>query len=320
MEALMYKEHTVCVVVPAYNEEKLIGRVLETMPAYVDRIVVVDDKSTDRTAEIVHNAANNSGGRIVLIQHKENKGVGGAIVSGYKWACDNQMFATAVMAGDAQMDPDDLPNLLEPVVTGQVDYAKGNRLFTGNAWQIIPKIRYLGNSYTSLLTKIASGYWHVADSQTGYTVINLRALKMLDLEKIYKSYGMPNDMLVKLNVYNLKVRDVPIRPIYGIGEKSGIKICRIVPKLSWLLLKCFLYRMKEKYVIRDFHPLVFFYVFGFIFDITTVVLFARLFYKWFISGHIPPINALAAMFCFISAVQFTLFAMWFDMESNKDLK
>jgi hypothetical protein len=125
---------------------------------------------------------------------------------------------------------------------------------------------------------------------------------------------------VKLNVYNLKVRDVPIRPIYGIGEKSGIKIYRIVPKLSWLLLKCFLYRMKEKYVIRDFHPLVFFYVFGFIFDIITVVLFARLFYKWFISGHIPPINALAAMFCFISAVQFMLFAMWFDMESNKDLK
>jgi glycosyltransferase involved in cell wall biosynthesis len=316
----MYKEHTVCVVVPAYNEEKLIGRVLETMPAYVDKIVVVDDKSTDRTAEIVRNAANKPGGRIVLIQHEENQGVGGAIVSGYKWARDNQMSVTAVMAGDAQMDPDDLPNLLEPVVTGQVDYAKGNRLFTGNAWQIIPKIRYLGNSYASLLTKIASGYWHVADSQTGYTVINLRALKILDLDKIYKDYGMPNDMLVKLNVYNLKVRDVPIRPIYGIGEKSGIKIYKVVPKLSWLLFRCFLYRIKEKYIIRDFHPLVFFYVFGFIFDITTVVLFARLFYKWFISGHIPPINALAAMFCFISAVQFTLFAMWFDMESNKDLK
>jgi glycosyltransferase involved in cell wall biosynthesis len=316
----MYKEHTVCVVVPAYNEEKLIGRVLETMPDYVDKIVVVDDKSTDKTAEIVRKAADESDGRIVLIQHEENQGVGGAIVSGYKWARDNQISATAVMAGDAQMDPDDLLNLLEPVVTGQVDYAKGNRLFTGNAWQIIPKVRYLGNSYTSLLTKIASGYWHVADSQTGYTVINLRALKMLDLDKIYKDYGMPNDMLVKLNVYNLKVRDVPIRPIYNIGEKSGIRIHKIVPKLSWLLFKCFLYRIKEKYIIRDFHPLVFFYVFGFIFDITTAVLFVRLFYKWFTEGHIPPINALAAMFCFISAVQFTLFAMWFDMENNRDLK
>jgi glycosyltransferase involved in cell wall biosynthesis len=316
----MYKEHTVCVVVPAYNEERLIGRVLETMPGYVDKIVVVDDKSTDKTAEIARTAANKSSGRIVLIQHEENQGVGGAIVSGYKWARDNQMSTTAVMAGDAQMDPDDLPNLLEPVVTGQIDYAKGNRLFTGNAWQIIPKVRYLGNSYTSLLTKIASGYWHVADSQTGYTVINLRALKMLDLDKIYKDYGMPNDMLVKLNVYNLKVRDVPVKPVYNIGEKSGIKIYKIVPNLSWLLFKCFLYRIKEKYIIRDFHPLVFFYLFGFIFDVTTVVLFIRLFYRWFTTGHIPPVNALAAMFCFISAVQFTLFAMWFDMESNKDLK
>jgi glycosyltransferase involved in cell wall biosynthesis len=308
------------VVVPAYNEEKLIGRVLETMPAYVDKIVVVDDKSEDRTAEIVRNASEKSGGRIVLIQHDKNQGVGGAIVSGYKWARDNQMSVTAVMAGDAQMDPDDLPNLLEPVVAGRVDYAKGNRLFTGNAWQIIPKVRYLGNSYTSLLTKIASGYWHVADSQTGYTVINLRALKILDLDKIYKDYGMPNDMLVKLNIYDLRVRDVPVKAVYNIGEKSGIKIYKIVPKLSWLLLKGFLYRMKEKYVIRDFHPLIFFYLFGFFFDVATIVLFVRLFYKWFTEGHIPPINALASMFCFITAVQFTLFAMWFDMESNKDLK
>ena len=145
----MYKEHTVCVVVPAYNEENLIGRVLETMPEYVDKIVVVDDKSTDKTAEIVRKAADESDGRIVLIQHEENQGVGGAIVSGYKWARDNQISVTAVMAGDAQMDPDDLPNLLEPVVTGQVDYAKGNRLFTGNAWNIIPKVRYLGNSFLS---------------------------------------------------------------------------------------------------------------------------------------------------------------------------
>lgn len=316
----MYKEHTVCVVVPAYNEEKLIGRVLETMPDYVDKIVVVDDKSTDKTAEIVRKAADESEGRIVLIQHEENQGVGGAIVSGYKWARDNQISATAVMAGDAQMDPDDLPNLLEPVVTGQVDYAKGNRLFTGNAWQIIPKVRYLGNSYTSLLTKIASGYWHVADSQTGYTVINLRALKMLDLDKIYKDYGMPNDMLVKLNVYNLRVRDVPIRPIYNIGEKSGIKIHKIVPKLSWLLFKCFLYRIKEKYIIRDFHPLVFFYALGMFLLLAAVPLGVRIIWMLASSGRIPPINALSFAFAVITGLQSLLFAMWFDMEYNKHLK
>lgn len=316
----MYKENTVCVVVPAYNEEKLIGKVIETMPAYVDKIVVVDDKSTDRTAEIVREAADKSKGWVVLIQHEKNQGVGGAIASGYKWARDNKMAVTAVMAGDAQMAPDDLPNLLEPVVTGQIDYAKGNRLFTGNAWNIIPKVRYLGNSFLSLLTKIASGYWHIADSQTGYTVINLRSLELIDIDKIYKRYGMPNDLLVKLNIYNLRVRDVPVKPVYNIDGKSGIRIHHVVPKLSWLLLKCFLYRMKEKYIIRDFHPLIFFYTFGCLFDIATLLLFIRVFYIWIFQGHIPPINALAAMFSCITAIQFTLFAMWFDMESNKDLK
>lgn len=316
----MYKSKSICVVVPAYNEEKLIGRVIGTMPDFVDKIVVVDDKSSDKTVDIVKGYEEKSNGRIVLIEHKDNQGVGGAIVSGYKWARDNKMQATAVMAGDAQMDPADLPSLLEPVVNAEVDYAKGNRLFTGNAWQIIPKVRYLGNSYLSLLTKIASGYWHIADSQTGYTVISLRALLMLDLDKIYKRYGMPNDMLVKLNIYNFKVRDIPVRPVYNIGEVSLIKIHRVVVTLSWLLFKGYLYRLKEKYIIRDFHPLIFFYGFGFIFGIATFVLFVRLFYIWGLKGHIPPINALAAMFCFMSSVQFALFAMWFDMESNKDLK
>lgn len=316
----MYKDKTVCVVVPAYNEGKLISRVIETMPDYVDKVVIVDDKSTDRTAEIVRNFADQSSERIILISHSENQGVGGAIVTGYKWARDNKIDLTAVMAGDAQMDPADLPNLLEPVATGQVDYAKGNRLFTGNAWQLIPKVRYLGNSYLSLLTKIASGYWHVADSQTGYTVISLRALEMLDLDRIYKRYGMPNDILVKLNIYNFKVRDVPVKPVYNIGEKSLIQVRKVMITLSWLLLKDFLYRLKEKYIIRDFHPLVFFYIFGFFFCFASVALFIRVFYFWFVVGRIPRINALAAMFSFISSVQFMLFAMWFDMESNKDLK
>jgi glycosyltransferase involved in cell wall biosynthesis len=316
----MYKGKTVCVVVPAYNEEKLISRVIETMPDYVDKIVVVDDKSADKTGEIVHNYAAGSNGRIVLIQHSRNQGVGGTIATGYKWACANKIDVTAVMAGDAQMDPEDLPNLLEPVVAGEVDYAKGNRLFTGNAWQLIPKIRYLGNSYLSLLTKIASGYWHVADSQTGYTVINLRALEMLNLDKIYKRYGMPNDILVKLNIFNFRVRDIPVKPVYNIGEKSLIKVREVMVTLSWLLLKDFLYRLKEKYIIRDFHPLIFFYLFGFFFGVATIILFVRLFFVWFTAGHIPPMNALAAMFSFMSAAQFTLFAMWFDMESNKELK
>jgi len=125
------------------------------------------------------------------------------------------------MAGDAQMDPRDLPGLLNPIADGEVDYSKGNRLFTGKAWRVIPKSRYFGNAILSFLTKIASGYWHVADSQSGYGAIALQVLKTIDLETIYKRYGMPNDLLVKLNVYHFRVRDVPINPSTASAKNQG---------------------------------------------------------------------------------------------------
>ncbi len=317
----MYKSKTVAVVVPAYNEEKLIGKVIETMPDYVDKIVIVDDKSRDGTVEVVRGyQSSEDNDRIVLIQHEKNQGVGGAIATGYKWVRDSKMDTAVVMAGDAQMDPDDLPSLLDPVVAGDTDYAKGNRLFTGDAWKKIPRIRYLGNSFLSLFTKIASGYWHVADSQTGYTVTTLRVLQTLDWDGIYKRYGVPNDILVKLNVYNFRVTDVPINPVYNIGEKSGIKLYKVIPKMSWLLLRRFFWRMKEKYIIRDFHPLVFFYIMGFVLLLVTIPLTVRVFYYWFSRGHIPPINALAMFFSFTVGMQSLCFAMWFDMEYNKHLR
>ena len=197
---------------------------------------------------------------MVLLEHKTNQGVGGAIATGYKWCRDHEMDVAVVMAGDAQMNPDDLSALLEPVVKDDVDYAKGNRLITGNAWKLIPKVRYLGNSAMSLLTKIASGYWHVADSQSGYTAINSRALETIDWGQMYKRYGQPNDLLVRLNVHNFRVCDVPVTPVYNIGEVSGFNPLWMIPKLSCLLCKLFFYRMWQKYVIRDFHPLGFIYL------------------------------------------------------------
>jgi hypothetical protein len=224
------------------------------------------------------------------------------------------------MDGDGQMNPDDLSAILDPVVEGKADYSKGNRLFTGEAYQKIPKVRYFGNAFLSLFTKIASGYWHVADSQSGYTAITKKALHLIDWNQLYTWYGHPNDILVRLNVHNLKVKDVPVEPVYNIGEKSGIKVGKAIFRIGWLLIKLFFWRMKEKYIIRDFHPLVFFYAFGGLFGVITIFLFIRLFIYWGFTGHIPAINALAGMFSFVSASLFTLFAMWFDMEANKDLK
>ncbi|GAB4338080.1 MAG: hypothetical protein Kow0089_09760 [Desulfobulbaceae bacterium] len=315
----MFESKTIAVVVPAYNEEKLIRRVIDTMPEYVDKIVVVDDKSTDETVSVVRAAAGQDN-RVVLLEHERNSGVGAAIATGYKWARDNGIDVTAVMAADFQMDPADLPRILEPVCKGECDYTKGNRLFRGESWRMIPTYRYIGNSFLSLFTKIASGYWHVADSQSGYTAISLAALKAIDLDSIYPRYGMPNDLLIKLNIANFRVRDVSIRPVYNVGEVSGIKLRKVFFTIPWILFKGFWRRMFEKYVIRDFHPLIFFYILGLFFFIVSGGLALRIVYYKAILGYFPPTSTLAMMFSFVSASQFTLFAMWFDMEVNKELR
>jgi glycosyltransferase involved in cell wall biosynthesis len=315
----MYKDKKIGVVIPAHNEETQIRRVIETMPDFVDQIIIVDDKSTDQTVEIIKNCQKIRP-YITLLEHTLNKGAGGAMVTAYNYAKNQDLDVVVRMDGDGQMDPDDLPCLLDPVVEDKIDYSKGNRLFTGEAYRKIPKVRYFGNAFLSLFTKIASGYWHVADSQSGYTAINKKALQLIDWDQLYTWYGHPNDILVRLNIQNFRVKDVPVEPVYNIGEKSGIRIGQAIYKIGWLLVKLFFWRMKEKYIIRDFHPLVFFYALGGFFSVITVLLSIRLFVVWAMSGHIPSINALAAMFSFVSASLFTLFAMWFDMEANKDLK
>ena len=315
----MYREKTIGVVVPCYNEEKLISRTVNTMPDFVDKIIVVNDLSTDSTSEVVKKLAKGND-KVLLIEHEVNQGVGGAISTGYVWCRENDIDISVVMAGDAQMDPEDLPALLDPVVENRADYSKGNRLVTGEAWEKIPRERYLGNSALTFLTKIASGYWHVTDSQTGYTALNRKAMDILPLEDIFKRYGMPNDFLVTLNIYNMRVIDVPVNPVYAIGEQSGIKIRKVIFSLSALITKLFTKRMVHKYVIRDFHPLVLFYALGFLLLLVDIPLVIRLFYKWGTTGVIPAINALTVVFCTFMAFQSILFAMLFDMEANRDLK
>jgi hypothetical protein len=178
----------------------------------------------------------------------------------------------------------------------------------------------MGNVFLSMLTKIASGYWHVADSQSAFVAISREALETIGLDKLYQRYGYPNDMLVRLNVYGFRVADVPIKPVYRVGERSSMKIHTVVPKISWLIIRRFFWRMWQKYVIRDFHPLVLFYAASGLASFLGTILFVRLLWMWVATGRIPPINALAWVFCVISSIQLGLFAMWFDMEMNRDLQ
>ena len=307
----------VAVVVPAFDEEHLVGETIRGIPEFVDRIYVVDDGSRDRTAAA---AIDLGEPRVQLIRHERNSGVGAAIASGYRQALAEEVDVTCVMAADNQMDPDELEGLVEPIARGEVEYAKANRLVSGEAWKVIPRTRYLGNAVLSLLTKIASGYWHVADSQAGYTAVSLEALRRLDLDALYPRYGFPNDMLVHLNVQNARVRDVQSRPIYDVGEQSGIKLRSVVPRISWLLFKGFWWRMGQKYVIRDFHPLVFFYAFGALM-LGVGLLLGLLELVLRIAGNaITPASIVLVAVLLIAGLQMTLFAMWFDMEANKDLR
>jgi glycosyltransferase involved in cell wall biosynthesis len=318
----MLLDRRVAVVVPAYNEERQIASVLDTMPAFVDRVYVVDDCSRDETIHRTQQWIDDRGhdGQVQLICHERNGGVGAAINTGYKAAISDQMDVVAVMAGDGQMDPCELESILAPVLADTADYTKGNRLFSGQAWTKTPKTRYLGNAFLSLLTKIASGYWHVADSQTGYTAINRPTLELLDLDAIYPSYGYPNDMLIKLNVLNRRVADVPIHPRYGIGERSKMRIWKVVPSVSLLLLRGFFFRLFHKYVIRDFHPLVFFYALGGLLFSAGFLLGFLETYEKLRYDNVAIASVVLVALLMTSGLQLLLFAMWFDMEYNRELR
>jgi len=316
----MFKRKKICVVIPAYNEEKLIGRVIKTMPRFVDLIIIVDDKSKDKTIIAAKDAAKKYKRKLDVVVHEKNQGVGAAIVTGYKHSVERKMDVVAVMAGDAQMNPDELKDIIAPIVLNEADYVKGNRLIHGQAWRMIPKVRYLGNSVLSLLTKITSGYWHVADSQTGYTAISQAMIKKIELDNLYKRYGFPNDILIHLNIHYARVKEIPIKPIYHVGEKSGIRLWKVIPTISWLLTRRFFWRLKRKYIIDNFHPLVFFYLFAVVLVIASLFLLFRLLNLYLDTHRIPPINALALVFCLVMSGQFGFFAMWLDMDDNRELR
>ena len=314
----VYRENNICVVVPAFNEEKLIGPTLETIPDYIFRIYAVDDSSTDRTPEIIRKCAEKDA-RIIHIRHDQNLGVGASIATGYREALKEGMDIAVVMAGDNQMDPAYLPAFLDPMIKRQADYAVGNRLQGPEFRKNMTRWRFFGNALLTLLTKIASGYWQLMDPQNGYTAISRRALERIDPNNIYPRYGYCNDILVRLNTYSFKAINVNHPARYDIGEISGIKYRTYIFRLSRLLLKDFFWRMKEKYIILNFHPLVFFYFFGTVSVLTSLFLFIFALYNKLAVDEPLFIRATLALILFAIGSMFVLFAMLFDMEQERNI-
>jgi glycosyltransferase involved in cell wall biosynthesis len=230
----MFKGRRIAVVVPAFNEAGKIARTLRSIPGFVDHVIVVDDASVDGTGRIAQRSQRRG---LQVLRHERNRGVGAAIATGYAAAFAAGADVSAVMAGDSQMDPADLMVLIEPVVSGRADYAKGNRFAWPGVYRVMPTSRMIGNVVLSLLTRLASGYGHVFDSQCGYTVANRRALSVILSGEVFPRYGYPNDILCRLGARGAQVLDVPVRPVYGADWHSGIRIPRVVAPLLRLVLR-----------------------------------------------------------------------------------
>ena len=325
----MYADKTVAAVIPAYNEESHIGEVVRTLPSFVDRAYVVDDGSTDdtwqaiqRAAEQVNEAATTDqpvtdGGvrldpQVVPVQHEENRGVGGAIKTGYLHALDDGVDVTAVMGGDGQTEPDIVERIVEPVAEGEAAYAKGNRLL-GEDRSDMPRLRQVGNFTLTFLTKIASGYWKIMDPQNGSTAISREALKAVGIEEMYEDYGYCNDLLIRLNTHGMRVADVKRRAVYK-DETSHIVYRTYVPKVSAMLLRGFFRRLHARYFVDDFHPLPLFYYLGaFAAGSGLVGLFARAFGE-------DDRGLVEGLLLFVVGCLSLLLAMAFDLQQNEGLE
>jgi glycosyltransferase involved in cell wall biosynthesis len=245
----MYLNKKIAVIIPAHNEEESIEKVILKVPDFIDNIIVVDDNSLDDTAEKVKALTSRLARKLLLIRHTKNQGVGAAIVSGYKKSIEMDYDISCVMAGDGQMDARELELLVKPIAANEADYTKGNRFKFSKDWRKRSKVRYFGSLILSQLTKFVSGYWHISDSQSGYTAVKNEILKRIDLLKVYKSYGYPNDLLVKFNVINCRVKDISVTPLYNIDGRTGMNFLQVIPSLSWLLIRGFFWRITNKYIV-----------------------------------------------------------------------
>jgi glycosyltransferase involved in cell wall biosynthesis len=309
----MYSQHRIGIVIPAYNEENLIEDTLKSIPRYVDKIYVIDDGSTDGTPGKIREFESDL--RYVNIRHEKNLGVGAAITTGYKRALKDGLDIVAVMAGDNQMDPKYLPYLLDPIAWRIADYTKGNRLLNHVVKNGMPPFRSFGNSLLTYVTKMSSGYYEMIDPQNGYTAISRRALQRIDLDSVYQGYGYCNDLLAKLNVAGCKILDVVIPAKYG-KEKSKIRYSIYIFKVSWLLFKTFMWRLYMKYFVIEFHPIILFYICGFILSFLGMVGGVySVYHKIFEQGQFF-VNGMLSLILFMIGLQFVLFGIIFDIQKR----
>jgi hypothetical protein len=240
----MYLGRKIGIVVPARNEALLIGKTLNSVPEWVDLVVVVDDGSSDDTGAVVRSCGRRDP-RVSLWVHQEPQGVGGAILAGYDRLRTLGADVLVVMAGDAQMDPADLPSLLKPICTGRAEFVKGNRFAHPEVWKQMPKDRYIGNLVLTLCTRFASGYRRLKDAQCGYTAMDARLVPQLRQVWIHPGYGFPNALVAHLGALGVRLAQVPVRPVYA-TERSGLDARTVLSVYPRVLLNAWRSRLRHQ--------------------------------------------------------------------------
>lgn len=310
----VYQNMRVAVVVPAYNEEKLIARTISTMPDFVDHIVVIDDASSDETASEAIAAGDP---RMVLIRHEDNTGVGGAVCDGHLEALRLGCDVSVVMAGDGQMDPAYLPALIAPICDGTALFTKANRFYSRDSYRGMPKYRILGNIILSFMTKLASGYWHLFDPQNGYTAIHRTALERLNLDRVAKDYSFENDLLINLNILRIPACDVPIPAVYG-SEVSTMRMHKVIPALIAQLARGTGRRVVLKYVVFSFSPIALLLLAG-----LCLITFGGVASTWVLIHTLGPASAsagsvLLASLPILTGIHFLIGALMLDIQESPD--
>ena len=238
------------VVVPCYKVSRQVFGVLAAIPSVVSRIYVVDDFCPESTGAVVERL--NTDSRIKVLYHSENQGVGGAVLTGYQQAINDDVDIVLKIDGDGQMNPQLIPHFVKPILDGRADYTKGNRFYSLDLLRSMPKMRLFGNAALSLVNKIASGYWSIMDPTNGFTAINTKLLPLLPLAIIERRYFFESDMLYHLGLVRACVVDVPMRASYG-NEPSSLSIPDVVIRFPGKYCIRAIKRFVYSYLLRDFN-------------------------------------------------------------------
>ncbi len=311
----MISGSVILVVIPTYFAEKTIDRVLTGIPEFVDKVIVVDDCSQDNTSNIVRNFQQNDP-RVMLLRHEQNQGVGGAIQSGYRLALEQNAEVVVKMDSDGQMDSTFMYQLINPILSGESDYTKGNRFLHEKELMKMPYIRRVGNLGLSFLTKVASGYWNIFDPTNGYTAIGADALKSLNFERLSKRYFFETSMLLELGLQRMVVKDIYIPAIYG-DEKSKLSSVKALFEFPPKLFLGMLRRIIFLYFIRDLTAVSIFSIAGLV-----SVIFGSLWggYQWWRSSF-SGVDAstgtvMIAILPLILGIQFLLQVVVMDIQNT----